>query len=259
MGSKSERSGRSRAWTALALVAGAALVWGFWATLDRFLAAGESVAGAPARAARELAAAARGLVTADVTERFVSSLPVAHGAARLELATAETVETISRSDERRAFWDLVPLGTTTVEIRVPVTWRWHVPLDGDWSVVVEEGVLTVDAPPLRPSLPPAIHTDGIERRVESDWLRFDGGEQLARLERELTPLLSARAAAAPDGLRSRRRPRRPRRPRARGHFPGASRHDDPRDRRPLRRRAPRGAARSRARLAPLASHPPIDP
>lgn len=193
MGSKSERSGRSRAWTALALVAGAALVWGFWATLDRFLAAGESVAGAPARAARELAAAARGLVTADVTERFVSSLPVAHGAARLELATAETVETISRSDERRAFWDLVPLGTTTVEIRVPVTWRWHVPLDGDWSVVVEEGVLTVDAPPLRPSLPPAIHTDGIERRVESDWLRFDGGEQLARLERELTPLLSARA------------------------------------------------------------------
>ena len=68
MGSKSERSGRSRAWTALALVAGAALVWGFWATLDRFLAAGESVAGAPARAARELAAAARGLVTADRIE-----------------------------------------------------------------------------------------------------------------------------------------------------------------------------------------------
>jgi len=184
---------RSRAWTALALLAAAAIVWGFWATLDRFLDAGEAVAGAPARAARELAAAARGFLTADVTERFVSSLPAVRGVARLELATAETVETLSRSDERRAFWDLVPLGATTVEIRVPVTWRWHVPLDGDWRVVLEEGVLTVEAPALRPSLPPALHSDGIERRVDEDWLRFDGAEQLARLERELTPLLSARA------------------------------------------------------------------
>lgn len=193
MSSAPDHPSRSRAWTALALVAAAALVWGFWATLDRFLAAGEAVAGAPARAARELAAAARGFLTADVTETFVSSLPTARGEAKLELATAETVETIARSDERRAFWDLVPLGGTTVEVRVPVTWRWHVPLDGDWRVVLTEGVLTVDAPALAPSLPPAIHTDGIERRVEADWLRFDAGEQLARLERELTPLLSARA------------------------------------------------------------------
>lgn len=184
---------RHRAWTALALLAAAAIVWGFWATLDRFLDAGEAVIGAPARAARELAAAARGFLTADVTERFVSSLPAVRGVARLELATAETVETLSRSDERRAFWDLVPLGATTVEIRVPVTWRWHVPLDGDWRAVLQEGVLTVEAPALRPSLPPALHSDGIERRVEEDWLRFDGTEQLARLERELTPLLSARA------------------------------------------------------------------
>jgi hypothetical protein len=193
MSSAPDHRSRSRAWTALALVAAAALVWGFWATLDRFLAAGEAVASAPARAARELAAAARGFLTADVTETFVSSLPTARGEAKLELATAETVETISRSDERRAFWDLVPLGGTTVEVRVPVTWRWHVPLAGDWRVVLAEGVLTVDAPALAPSLPPAIHTDGIERRVEADWLRFDAGEQLARLERELTPLLAARA------------------------------------------------------------------
>ncbi len=193
MSSSPESSGRFRVWTAVSLVAAAAIVWGFWATLDRFLDAGEAVVGAPARAARELAAAARGFLTADVTERFVSSLPAVRGEARLELATAETVETLSRSDERWAFWDLVPLGATTVELRVPVTWRWHVPLDGEWRAVLEEGLLTVEAPALRPSLPPALHSDGIERRVEEDWLRFDGAEQLARLERELTPLLSARA------------------------------------------------------------------
>ena len=184
---------RARAWTAIALVAAAALVWGFWATVDRFLDAGEALAGAPARAARELAGAARAFARVDVTQRFVSSLPTSRGDARLELATAETVETISRRDERSAFWDLVPLGSTTVEVRVPVTWRWHVPLDGEWRAVVEGGVLTVEAPALRPSLPPAIHTDGIERRIEADWLRFDGAEQLARLEHELTPLLAARA------------------------------------------------------------------
>ena len=184
---------RRHAWRALGLVAGAFLIWGFWATLDRFLDAGEALAGAPARAARELAGAARAFARVDVTQRFLSSLPAARGEARLELATAETVETISRSDERRAFWDLVSLGATTVEIRVPVTWRWYVPLDAEWHAVLEDGVLTVSAPALRPSLPPAIHTDGIERRIEADWLRFDGAEQLARLERELTPLLAARA------------------------------------------------------------------
>lgn len=188
-----EGRGRSRVAVAVALVAAAGIVWGFWATLDRFLRAGEAIAGAPGRAAREIAAAARGFLHVDVTERFVSSLPVARGEARLELATVESVETLTRSDERRAFWDLLPLGSTTVEIRVPVTWRWHVPLDGEWSARLDEGVLTLQAPALRPSLPPAIHTDGIERRVEEDWLRFDGDEQLAALERDLTPRLSARA------------------------------------------------------------------
>ena len=193
MGLRKTSPGGSRVWTAIALLAGAALVWGFWATLDRFLDAGAAIAGAPARTARELAEAARAFARVDVTQRFVSSLPTTHAAARLELATAETVETISRRDERSAFWELVPLGATTVEVRVPVTWRWHVPLEGEWRAVLEEGVLTVEAPALRPSLPPAIHTDGIERRIEEDWLRFDGAEQLARLERELTPLLAARA------------------------------------------------------------------
>ena len=49
------------------------------------------------------------------------------------------------------------------------------------------------APAPVPSLPPAIHSDGIERRSQADWLRFDAGERLAELERQLTPLLIQRA------------------------------------------------------------------
>ena len=50
------------------------------------------------------------------------------------------------------------------------------------------------APALRPSQPPAIHTDRIERRTEASWLRFDAPEQLASLERQLTPRLMSLAA-----------------------------------------------------------------
>jgi len=49
------------------------------------------------------------------------------------------------------------------------------------------------APPIRPSLPPAIHTAEMERRAESGWARFDKNDQLNALERSMTPTLEQRA------------------------------------------------------------------
>ncbi|MGE0641900.1 MAG: hypothetical protein AB7G12_13875 [Thermoanaerobaculia bacterium] len=182
-------------WPLVVVVLGAMTVGAFLATLDRFLDAGERIAGAPADLVGKIGRAARGFLTGDVTRRFLSSIPSqeAVGAGRLEVAVATTVETVTRSDEQRAFWDLVPLGRTEVEIRVPVTWRWHLPLDDGWSATIDDGILRIVAPVPRPSLPPAIHTDGMERRTQSDWLRFDAPARLADLERELTSLLAARA------------------------------------------------------------------
>lgn len=182
-------------WPIVVVLLAGLLVFAFFRTLDRFLATGERIARAPAEVVDSLGRAVRGFLSGDVTRRFLSSIPTFDelGAGRLEVAVATTTETLARSDEQRAFWDLVSLGTTEVEIRVPVTWRWHVPLDSGWTATVADGVLEVVAPAPRPSLPPAIHTDGIERRVEASWMRFDGAERLAELERELTPLLAARA------------------------------------------------------------------
>jgi hypothetical protein len=182
-------------WPILAAVLGGLIVYAFLAAVDRFLEAGERVARAPADLARGLGEAARGFFRGDVTQQFLSSIPAQEelGAGRLEVAVARTTETIARTDEQFAFWDLVPLGRAEVEIRVPVTWRWHLPLDDGWRATVEGSILTVEAPTPRPSLPPAIHTDGIERRVEADWTRFDAADRLAELERQLTPLLSTRA------------------------------------------------------------------
>jgi hypothetical protein len=200
MAEPSRRSGGLAAWKwpIVALVVAGLVTWAYFAALERFVAAGRALFAAPGDVVAGLERAARGVLTGDVTYRFLSSLPEVESprGGNLELAVARTVETIERTDERRAFWDLVPLGSTTVGVRVPVTWRYHVPLSGTWKVTVTGDLMTVDAPRLRPSQPPAIHTDRLERQARADWLRFDAAERLAEIERALTPILAMRAGDA---------------------------------------------------------------
>lgn len=179
-------------WPVAAVVAVALVVALLWRIVGAFEAAGRATARLPGAAAERLERIAGSFLTGNVTEQFLAAVPAVapSSTGRLEVALAESVETVSRSDERSAIWDLLPLGTTTVEIRVPVTYRYHLRLDESWTIVVEDGICRVAAPALRPSLPPAIHTHRIERRAESSWLRFDAAEQLVELERQLTPRLS---------------------------------------------------------------------
>jgi hypothetical protein len=156
----------------------------------------DTVSGTAAAVAARVSEVAQGFLTGDVTERFVAAIPEIEGAGvgRLELASARTVETFTRTDERKILWDLVSLGTSVSEIRVPVTYRYHLRLDADWRVEIDNGGAVVFAPALQPSLPAAIHTDGMEKRVDDGWLRFDGEDQLTELERTVTPRLDVYAA-----------------------------------------------------------------
>ncbi len=137
-----------------------------------------------------------GFWTGDVTETFVASIPEIHGtgAGNLELASAEVVEIFTRADERRILWDRFSLGTTVTEIQAPVTYRYHLRLADPWRVEASGQVCIVHAPAIRPSLPPAVHTDRMRRRADESWLRFDGEEQLEELQRTITPRLTERAA-----------------------------------------------------------------
>lgn len=136
--------------------------------------------------------------TGTITTTFISAIPrlVPDGGARLELAAFEATETLSRTDDRRIIFDMVPLGSTVSEIRVPVTYRYHLRLDEEWRLMVADGNCLVHAPPIRPTLPPAIHTDRMEKRSESGWLRFNEDEEMESLERSLTPSLVERARDA---------------------------------------------------------------
>jgi len=155
----------------------------------------------PASAVKEAANAAGAIAerfrTGRITSTFTAALPeLQPGGALLELAAYEAVETFRRADERAVFFDLVPLGTNVTEIRVPVTYRYHVRFDEPWHLDVRDRVCLVGAPRLRATLPPALHTDRMEKHGERGWLRFDLDLQMDELEKSITPTLVTRAADA---------------------------------------------------------------
>jgi len=131
-----------------------------------------------------------------ITNTFISAIPTffSEGGARLELAAFEAVEVLRSSDELRIGWDLIPLGTTVTEIRVPVTYRYHLRFDEAWLLEVEGQSCVVYAPDIRPTLPPAIDTGRMEKFSERGWLRFNEEEQMEELERSITAVLSELAA-----------------------------------------------------------------
>lgn len=111
----------------------------------------------------------------------------------LEVATLETDETVTKYDMRTALSNLIYLGTTTSEIRTPVVYRYHIRLSDPWQLDVQGDRCIVQAPVLRPSVPPAIRTERMEKKSEAGWLRFNAAENLAALEKDLTPALEKRA------------------------------------------------------------------
>jgi hypothetical protein len=132
-----------------------------------------------------------------ITTTFTASIPTLEkgGGTRLELAAFEATELFTREDQRTVFFDLVSLGSTVSEIRVGVTYRYHLRLRDPWRLEVFEDrqECLVHAPVIRASLPPAIHTDRMQKRSQSGWLRFDATEQMEALERSITPTLRERA------------------------------------------------------------------
>ncbi len=183
-------------WPLVVIALGLLGAGAYWLTLRQAARAAAELGGLVTGAADRAEELAQSFLSGDITETFLASIPevVADGGGNLELARIEVTETLTRSDERRIFWDAVSLGTTVTEVKVPVTYRYHLRLDDPWRLEVSGQTCLVYAPIIRPSQPPAIHTDRMEKRVQQDWLRFDAEEQLDELVRSITPRLAARAA-----------------------------------------------------------------
>lgn len=146
------------------------------------------------KGAKELVGSFR---TGDVTTTFISAIPevISTNGDILELSTHKSTETFRRKEESKIMWGIVDLGDNVVEIRTPVTYRYHLKLSDPWKVEIRGNECIVHSPRIRPSLPPAIHTDEMEKYVlKQGWARFDASQTLERLQRELTPELSRRAS-----------------------------------------------------------------
>ena len=111
----------------------------------------------------------------------------------LEVATVEMDETFTRMNMKTLAWNLVYLGTTISEVRVPAVYRYHIKLSDDWKVTVEGDRCLVIAPIIRPSQPPAIRTEKMEKKSVAGWARFDAAQNMTELEKSITPSLEARA------------------------------------------------------------------
>ena len=111
----------------------------------------------------------------------------------LEVATVKAHERFNRSDTKE-FWGIF-LGTTVSHIQVPVHYRYHIELAPEWTVIIKGKTCIVVAPPIKPSLPVAFDTTFLEKYTENGWARINKHENLAALERSMTPELAKRAAA----------------------------------------------------------------
>ena len=111
----------------------------------------------------------------------------------LEVATATATESFSRKTTLEMFGKELPLGTTVSEISVPATYRFHIDLKDDWFVTHDGNRILVLAPEIRPTLPVAFDTSGVQKKTKSGWARWDGAENLDALEKTITPSLADRA------------------------------------------------------------------
>jgi hypothetical protein len=186
---------RSWRWPLVALASvliAAAVVWRACRTVEE---SSRETRAAVEGVGKALGDVAERFQTGRITTTFTAAIPRLNpGGPLLEVASFEATETITRTDERAVFFDLVPLGKNVTEIRVPITYRYHLVLADPWQLDVRGAACLVRAPRIRASLPPAIHTDRMEKRSERGWLRGGTAEQMESLERSLTPTLSQRAA-----------------------------------------------------------------
>ena len=147
---------------------------------------------APLREAKAIAGKFR---TGLITTTFIEDIPAVtstHGDI-LELATLTSNETFSREESTTLAWGYLPPSTTTAEIRVPATFRYHLRLSGTWRLATRGNVCVVLAPLFEPSLPPAIDTARMEKGAASGWANFDKNGLLDDLEKDITRHLSRRA------------------------------------------------------------------
>lgn len=113
----------------------------------------------------------------------------------LEVSRIEATETFEKAQVHSIFGVSLP-GPTITQIRVPVTYRYHVELDPDWKFIRSGKTFIAIAPPVKPSLPVAFNTSGMQAYANGVWSIFTGGNSIQKLQKTMTPVLADRALSS---------------------------------------------------------------
>lgn len=169
---------------------------GYWITIKETTSIFKGGAKKASEVGDMLSGAADTFNTQQISQSFLSQLPtkIEQGGDQLEVANYEAVESFRSESQRKLAWDKIDLGTTVSEVRVPVTYRYHVLLSDKWNLEVHDNICFVTAPRIRPTQPPAIHTHRMEKFASRGWLRFDSMESMEQLQRTITPTVISYAA-----------------------------------------------------------------
>ena len=156
------------------------IVWRCTGTADQAIAAVRT--GAVQRIERSLADHLLAVRKADGDDLVVSEIH-----ADLE---------VTERDTRHEAITGISLGTSEAVVQAPVHYRYVIRLSDRWTVRRGREVVAVQAPRLRPLLPPAVDTAGMRSRAANGWMRFNAEALRERVVRSLTAEASTRAASA---------------------------------------------------------------
>jgi len=132
-----------------------------------------------------------------IEKEFIAGIPTIFRTpgGNLELAAFKATESIMSSDTVKlpyVNWN-IPGATTTVMIRVPVIYRYHVRVLDKWEIEVVDNNCTIYAPELLATLPPAMELEAMEISTFAGPLAWNSDEQQGKLLKDLAPQLAANA------------------------------------------------------------------
>jgi hypothetical protein len=89
----------------------------------------------------------------------------------------------------------VDVGKTISRIRVPVVYRYQIELAPEWKILLRDKTFIVVAPSVKPTLPVAIDTSGLESEASGVWSVITGQKLIDELQRSISGTLATRAAS----------------------------------------------------------------
>ena len=130
--------------------------------------------------------------TGTIRETFFSYATAMSGSNYLQFATLNQTEVFEREDSATALWGQLELPAVIVRATAPVEYTYYLDLEGEWSFLLADDVLTVTAPPIQYNQP-AIDASALEFEVRQDSLLRDEEAALAKLKSGLVPMARQRA------------------------------------------------------------------